>query len=584
MAGGEAPAAENLERAATSATAPARFVVLSPTGQVLYDSAGRRGDGDGWLDRLEVRRALDGQGDSAVRYQPTSQQRLLSVAVPIERDGQVAGVVLGIESLAELDLAISQFETRLIWTGIAAACLAALWIFLVWRRWAQPLEEMRQAAERFARGELGFRLIVPDSDELAGLAEALNQMSQQLQERISTIVRQNNEQRAVLSSMVEGVLAVDNQERVISLNKASGQLLGIDQTQAQGRSSARSRAQRRLAAVCHPCAPLPRTDRRRRGVSRRSRRGADMTCKGQQYEVGQTYKLNSVSMCKAGFHFCENVFDVYNYYPKSVDTIVCEVEASEEIQKEGDKSVTNTLKIVKKLNEKELLEIWINKTNSGYYNSGDRNSGDRNSGNRNSGGYNSGDCNSGHYNSGYCNSGNYNSGNRNSGNYNSGYCNSGHCNSGDYNSGHCNSGDYNSGNYNSGDYNSGHCNSGDYNSGNYNSGDCNSGFFNTDEPTLRLFNKQTKIKRDDPRIQAVLYLGPGLTEWVAFSNMTDEEKKANPKAETTQGFNKTIPYKEAWLTFWVKATEETRKKFLKLPEFNAKLFLEITGIDVKKKY
>ena len=95
---------------------------------------------------------------------------------------------------------------------------------------------MRQAAERFARGELGFRLIVPDSDQLAGLAEALNQMSQQLQERISTMVRQNNEQRAVLSSMVEGVLAVDNQERVISLNKASGHLLGIDQTQAQGRS------------------------------------------------------------------------------------------------------------------------------------------------------------------------------------------------------------------------------------------------------------------------------------------------------------------------------------------------------------
>ena len=36
--------------------------------------------------------------------------------------------------------------------------------------------------------------------------------------------------------MVEGVLAVDNQQRVISLNKASRQLLGIDQVQAQGRS------------------------------------------------------------------------------------------------------------------------------------------------------------------------------------------------------------------------------------------------------------------------------------------------------------------------------------------------------------
>ncbi len=236
LAGGETPAAEDLNRAATGPIAPARFVLLSPGGQLLFDSARRRGDSDGWLDRLEVRRALDGQGDSAIRYQSSTQQRLLSVAVPIEHDGHVAGVVVGIESLAELDLAISRFETRLIWTGVVAACLAALWIFVVWRRWAHPLEEMRQAAERFARGELGFRLIVPDSDQLAGLAEALNQMSQQLQERISTIVRQNNEQRAVLSSMVEGVLAVDNQERVISLNKASGQLLGIDQTQAQGRS------------------------------------------------------------------------------------------------------------------------------------------------------------------------------------------------------------------------------------------------------------------------------------------------------------------------------------------------------------
>jgi hypothetical protein len=99
-----------------------------------------------------------------------------------------------------------------------------------------------------------------------------------------------------------------------------------------------------------------------------------------------------------------------------------------------------------------------------------------------------------------------------------------------------------------------------------------------------LFNKQTKLKRDDARIQAILYTGPELTEWVAFQNMTDEEKKQHPKAETTQGFNKTIPYKEAWLTFWVKATEETRSKFLKLPEFNAKIFFEITGIDVKKKY
>jgi hypothetical protein len=287
----------------------------------------------------------------------------------------------------------------------------------------------------------------------------------------------------------------------------------------------------------------------------------DLKCREFQFKVGKTYThKGAITLCEKGFHFCLEANDVFNYYIFAPETRVCEIEALGDVAGEGDKRVTNKIKILKEISRLELLTI---------INMGKENTGRANSGNRNSG-----DCNSGHYNSGNRNSGNYNSGDYNSGNYNSGNRNSGHYNSGYRNSGHRNSGDYNSGNRNSGDCNSGH----------YNSGNRNSGFFNTDEPTLRLFNKQTKIKRDDPRIQAVLYLGPELTEWVAFSNMTDEEKKANPKAETTQGFNKTIPYKEAWLTFWVKATEETRKKFLELPEFNAKLFLEITGIDVKKKY
>ena len=50
-----------------------------------------------------------------------------------------------------------------------------------------------------------------------------------------------------------------------------------------------------------------------------------------------------------------------------------------------------------------------------------------------------------------------------------------------------NAGVDNSGYFNSGNYNSGHCNSGNY----------NSGFFNTDEPTVRMFNKDTGKKRSE---------------------------------------------------------------------------------------
>jgi len=234
-------------------------------------------------------------------------------------------------------------------------------------------------------------------------------------------------------------------------------------------------------------------------------------------------------------------------------------------------------------------------TNTGYHNSGDHNSGDRNSGNcnsgdYNSGDYNSGDCNSGYRNSGYRNSGKCNSGYYNSGNYNSGNCNSGDYNSGDYNSGDYNSGDYNSGKCNSGNYNSGKCNSGyynsgnynsgDYNSGNYNSGNCNSGIFNTDEPFMRSFNKETTIKLSEFSMPSYEHFN--VSYWIEESNMTEKEKKENPTYKTTGGYLKEVEYKEAWSIFWRRTSEYNKKKFLALPNFDAGIFKEITGIDIEQ--
>jgi hypothetical protein len=198
----------------------------------------------------------------------------------------------------------------------------------------------------------------------------------------------------------------------------------------------------------------------------------------------------------------------------------------------------------------------------------------------NSGVGNSGYYNSGNYNSGYRNSGNYNSGDYNSGYRNSGNRNSGDYNSGDYNSGYRNSGNRNSGDYNSGDYNSGDYNSGDYNSGDYNSGYYNSGFFNTDEPTVRLFNKDTGKKRKDITIP---FIALKVTEWISDSMMTSDEKTANPEFHVAGGYLKKRTYKEAWAAAWVDATATVRMQFVNLPNFHADIFFEITGVDLREK-
>jgi hypothetical protein len=223
-------------------------------------------------------------------------------------------------------------------------------------------------------------------------------------------------------------------------------------------------------------------------------------------------------------------------------------------------------------------------SNSGYRNSGDSNSGNLNSGDRNSGDSNSGNLNSGDRNSGYRNSGYSNSGNRNSGNLNSGDSNSGYSNSGYSNSGDRNSGDSNSGNLNSGDRNSGNLNSGDRNSGDSNSGYRNSGAFCTDNnPMVWLFDLPTKITvRDWEKHKAVELMNAiDTTLWIPESAMSEQEKKDHPKWETTEGYLKTIPMKEAWANAWHNFTDANQKVFLTLPNFDAKKFEQITGIKIK---
>ena len=118
------------------------------------------------------------------------------------------------------------------------------------------------------------------------------------------------------------------------------------------------------------------------------------------------------------------------------------------------------------------------------------------------------------------------------------------------------------------------------NSGSWNSGSWNSGFFNSDEPNIRMFNKDTNLKRGDINIPSWCYFS--LTVWVSHDTATEEEKeKYKREIETFGGYLKTLEYKEAWKLAWCKASKEEHKQLLKLPNWNNKVFIEITGIDAE---
>ena len=267
--------------------------------------------------------------------------------------------------------------------------------------------------------------------------------------------------------------------------------------------------------------------------------------------------------CERGMHFCEKAVDCFNYYRFDPNNKVAEVIAYGEVVKEGDKSCTNKLKIVREIPWDELL-VLVNEGknctglgNIGNYNSGDYNSGDYNSGDYNSGNYNSGDYNSGDYNSGDWNSGSWNSGNWNSGNYNSGNCNTGNCNTGN-------------------------CNTGDWNKSSF-----NTGCFMTEEQNIMLFNKPSYWTYGDwlgSDANGLLRRMPKNTvKWINSKNMTEEEKSKYPTYKITGGYLKKIDqieiseYRQLW---WDKLSDVNKKIIKSLPNFDADVFKECTGITI----
>lgn len=211
-----------------------RVTVILRDGTVIGDSHDDPSHMENHGSRPEIVDALGGSIGRSIRFSDTIRRTLMYLAVPMPRDGAVVGAVRASVPLAEIEWTLrSAYRQLVLGVLVVAAFSAAVALYLA-RRMSRPLNDMRAVAERLAQGDLQARVAMPEGPEMASLARTLNQMAAQLGERMDTITRQSDQQRAVFSSMVEGVLAVDGAGRILDLNMSAARLLDLVPDQARG--------------------------------------------------------------------------------------------------------------------------------------------------------------------------------------------------------------------------------------------------------------------------------------------------------------------------------------------------------------
>jgi two-component system phosphate regulon sensor histidine kinase PhoR len=216
--------------------ASTRITVILPSGKVIGDSHEDPSIMDTHVDRPEFLQALTNPFGASLRYSATLRMNMMYVGIPIKMNGRIGAVVRTSIPVNSIENVLRSVQNNIVLVGLIIAAFAAFLSLLVSRRIARPIEQIKEWAESIARGEFRVRASTDGSEEIRGLSDAMNKMAVELRDRIDTVIRQRNEIEGMLSSMVEGVIAVDTEERIISMNLAAAHMFSCKPDKAQGRS------------------------------------------------------------------------------------------------------------------------------------------------------------------------------------------------------------------------------------------------------------------------------------------------------------------------------------------------------------
>lgn len=199
-----------------------RFTLVDADGRVLGDSDQDPQRMDNHLDRPEISAALRNGSGQNLRFSSTEQAPMFYYAVPLPREENQPQAVLRVSLFAqEIDRLIDAFRHRLQLAALLLLLLALLITFLSSRRLAKPVRALAAAARDLASGNFETRVYTRDSGEIGELAGAFNEMAEHQKALIASLSQRQNELKAVMDAMSEGLMLIGQDGDILLYNQAA---------------------------------------------------------------------------------------------------------------------------------------------------------------------------------------------------------------------------------------------------------------------------------------------------------------------------------------------------------------------------
>ncbi len=206
--------------------ARARVTIIDGDGYVIAETDPEAAALGSHLERPEIQEARVRGSGKTTRYSRTLKENMIYVALPIRKGPEIVGYIRLARPLGDVRKTIEEFTAILLQSFLIILVSSVAVAFFFSRKLTTPIRDMEHFTERLRRGETPGTLMIRSSDEIGQLAENINYMVDELQKRIAALQEEKAKVEAAFSSALDGVLILDPQGRIETVNRGMWAMTG----------------------------------------------------------------------------------------------------------------------------------------------------------------------------------------------------------------------------------------------------------------------------------------------------------------------------------------------------------------------